>query len=159
MFLGLEPESAIMRTAMAVIRELLIVFLPQPSTGLFSLAHALPGLNTSAAALHDDVNFLSDLRLTWSSTLFRIGHEVVAQATKQSSRETLRTVQGFFDWEQYQQQMVEDVFCHNLLMRPTGALRQLYMDTVALDYELAARVGTENHPIHGDMHLCSPSKL
>ncbi|MGU5636066.1 hypothetical protein ACV1DV_10985, partial [Aeromonas veronii] len=59
--------------------------------------------------------------------------------------------QGFLDWEEYQRSLLEDVYCHNFLVRPTGLLRRLYEDVTDLDYKASHFYGLTEHPIHGDM--------
>jgi hypothetical protein len=125
--------------------------LPPPSLDLYRLPDVLPGLRKSAEALHSETNYLGDLRLTWDSTLRRLGRDVVERSTTRTTGKPVWIDTGALDWSQYHVQLMEDALCENLLMRPTGLLRQLYQDVVALDYLVAGKVGVENHPVHGDM--------
>lgn len=87
----------------------------------------------------------------WSTQLFIIGRRVIESATKTIDGKEGHIEQGFLDWSSYQTELMEDVFCHNFLVRPTGLIRVLYDDVMNLDFDICQKVGVENHPIHGDM--------
>ncbi|EHZ7349439.1 hypothetical protein N5K32_003059 [Vibrio parahaemolyticus] len=108
----------------------------------------------------DDNEFvMSDLYSVWCSQLFRIGKQVVELSTQTIDKTSGHLDQDFFDWESYQQQFLEDVSCHNFLVRPTGIFRHMYGDVTAIDYDVCRSVGLENHPLHGDMHYVSINAL
>jgi hypothetical protein len=132
---------------------------PPPQSYLPNIIELIPGLAASAKSIHEHVDYMSDLHSVWDSQLFRIGKKVVDAATQTTSGHSLRTDQGFFDWDTYQRQFLEDVTCKNFDMRPTGLLRELYTSVTALDYRLAGKVGVENHPIHGDMYFSAIEAL
>lgn len=125
--------------------------LPSPQAYMPNISEIIPGLNNSAASIHQKYHCLQDLFSVWDSQLFRIGKSVVDSSTRTSSGHSLPTDQGFMDWHTYQRQFLEDVSCNNFLVRPTGIVRQLYLDVMNLDYELSGKLGAENHPIHGDI--------
>jgi hypothetical protein len=132
---------------------------PSPQAYLPNITEMIPGLVASAKDLHERVDYLSDLHAVWDSQLFRIAKKVVDAATQTTTGHSLQTDQGFFDWESYQMQLLEDVTCKSFDMRPTGLLRELYMTVTNLDYRLAGKVGVEDHPIHGDMHFVAIEAL
>ena len=123
---------------------------PPPQAYLPNLSQIIPGLSKNAKAVHQDFHYLEDLHSVWDSQLFRIGRDVVKAATQTSDGKAPLTDQGFMDWGTYQEQFLEDVPCNNFLVRPTGLVRQLYMDVAKIDYDLCAKNGVENHPVHGD---------
>ena len=116
-----------------------------------NLAHLIPGLNKSAPSLHDEINYLQDEAIVWSSHLFGIGRNTVKRAL-QSTVKHLHIDHGFLSWDDYQEQVLEDVSCENFDVRPTGLIRELYWDVIRIDYELVSRVGVENHPVFGDIY-------
>jgi hypothetical protein len=132
---------------------------PPPQAYLPNLTELIPGLAANAKELHEGNNYLSDLHSVWDSQLFRIGKKVVDASTQTTSGHSLETDHGFFDWETYQRQFLEDVSCNNFDMRPTGILRELYMTVTKIDYKLAGKVGVENHPIHRDMYFSAIAAL
>lgn len=99
----------------------------------------------------DNEDVLCDLHRMWSSQLFRIGKKVIDITTKNQDTKYTFIETGFFDWETYQKQTIEHVYCHNFAIRPTGLIRHLYTNVLNLDYETCQRVGLENHPIQSDM--------
>ena len=125
---------------------------PSAHEYLPNLAEVIPGLNRHAKDIHQENNFLSDLHSVWDSQLFRIGHKVVTSVTQTLSGSSLMTDQGFMNWHTFQQQLLEDVTCHNLAVRPTGILRHLFLAVTKHDYDFCGANGAENHPIHGDMY-------
>lgn len=119
------------------------------------LPYIIPGLEKSDDGQFDAMDYLYDLRSVWDSQLFQIGKSVVDTATLSTESGPLDTDSGFMNWDEYQSQMIEDVFCHNFDVRPTGFVRELFLDVTTLDYEFAGQVGVEKHPIHGDMYRCA----
>ncbi|HCE4792192.1 TPA: hypothetical protein NKQ44_004762 [Vibrio parahaemolyticus] len=121
--------------------------IPHPLAFLPNINELIPkGINSE-----DSEYVMSNLYSVWSSQLFIIGRRVVESATKTIDGKEGHIDQGFLDWSSYQSELLEDVFCHNFLVKPTGLLRVLYDDVMQLDYDLCQKVGLENHPIHGDM--------
>ncbi|PMO05156.1 hypothetical protein BCT19_11790 [Vibrio splendidus] len=121
--------------------------IPHPLSYLPNINELIPkGIDSE-----DSEHIMPNLYSVWSSQLFRIGRRVVESATKTIDGKEGHIDQGFLDWGSYQRQALEDVYCHNFLIKPTGLLRVLYNDVMTLDYDICQKVGLENHPIHGDM--------
>ncbi|MEJ3671993.1 hypothetical protein WFH35_07135 [Vibrio vulnificus] len=121
--------------------------IPHPLSYLPNINELIPkGIDTEDAEY-----VMHNLYSMWSSQLFRIGLRVVRSATKTLDGNEGHIDQGFLDWSSYQTQLLEDVFCHNFLVRPTGLIRVLYDDVMNLDFDICQKVGLENHPIHADM--------
>ncbi|WP_421289665.1 hypothetical protein [Aeromonas veronii] len=99
----------------------------------------------------DNEDTMFDLYAVWSSQLSIIGRSVVEAVTQTTDGKKGDIDQGFLDWEEYQWSLLEDVYCHNFLVRPTGLLRRLYEDVTDLDYKASHFYGLTEHPIHGDM--------
>lgn len=99
----------------------------------------------------DNEDTMFDLYSVWSSQLFIIGRGVVEAVTQTTDGKKGDIDQGFLDWEAYQRSLIEDVYCHNFLVRPTGLLRRLYEDITDLDYKACHYYGLNEHPVHGDM--------
>lgn len=125
--------------------------LPSPQAYLPNISEIIPGLLKNAESIHTENHYLEDLHSVWDSQLFRIGKQVVDSSIRTTSGYILNTDQGFMDWHTYQRQFLEDVSCHNFLIRSTGIVRQLYLDVMNLDYSVCSKVGVENHPVHGDL--------
>lgn len=115
------------------------------------LSEMIPSLAKKPTLLDEEYNLVDDLRITWSAQLFRIGKKVVDAVTKTSSGHSPHTDQGCMDWETFQTQMLEDVYCHRFNIRSTGLLRHMYLEMVNLDYEACKKCTPEEHPIHGDI--------
>lgn len=121
--------------------------IPHPLSYLPSISELIP----KGISIDGDDYVMSSLYSVWSSQLFRIGLNVVESATKTIDGKEGHIDQGFLDWGSYQRTFLEDVSCHNFLVRPTGLIRKLYDDVMNLDYDVCQDVGLNNHPIHGDM--------
>ncbi len=119
------------------------------------LLQVIPGLEKSDRGQFGAMDYLDDLRSVWDSQLFRIGKSVIDSVTLSTEKGSLDTDSGFMNWDEYQSQIIEDVCCHNFDVRPTGFIRDLFLDVTSLDYAHASQAGVENHLIHGDMHRCA----
>ena len=149
---GLNPYAVGSMQFLANCENIATVDLPSPHEYIPNITELIPGLKNSASSLHEDTHYLEDLHRVWDSQLFRIGQRVVDSATQNITGKSLQTSYGFMDWHTYQRQLLEDVYCENFLVRPTGLLRHLFSDVTRLDYELCGKYGVENHPIHGDIY-------
>ncbi len=111
-----------------------------------NMLHIIPELASFAEKENEENNYLSDLSMTWSDEITGIGFDVVRILTKSTSRDHVHTSWGGFSWQQYQESMMEDVFCHNFDIRTTGILRELFFDYSVKDYDFIRNNGEEEHP-------------
>lgn len=147
---GLNPYSVGSRQFLSKYYEVSDEDLPSPQSYMPNISELIPGLDNHGISINTDYRHLEDLHQGWDSQLFRIGQLTVDSVTRNTSSKILTDV-GFMDWHTYQRQFLEDISCHNFLVRPTGLIRQLYFDMMNLDYEICEKVGIENHPVHGDL--------
>ena len=122
----------------------------EPSYRATHISDFIPDLGKEELyELNSDV--LEGLQTIWNSQLYRIGKKAIDLATKNTAGSHIHVEHGFMNWSAYQRLLLEDVYCHNFSMRPTGLIRHLYSDILDLDYNFCEKFGLENHPIHGDM--------
>lgn len=114
-----------------------------------SMLEVLPELERFAEKENEETNYLSNLSMTWSNEITSVGFEVVKLLTKSLKREWIETSYGGFDWESYQRNSMEDIYCHNFDIRTTGLIRELFFSYSALDYDYIRANGSDEHPTYG----------
>jgi hypothetical protein len=120
-------------------------------TGEYRFSDLFPGVNSSAAALHEETDYLEYFGGSWWETIADLGLDVIKRSIQQTDGMGPETHVAFFNWADYRVNSFEDVFCTNFDVRPTGVLRDLYWAVSDLDYQKSREVGVVNHPVHGDM--------
>lgn len=126
---------------------------PDFQDGFPNITMLIPGLLRSFQNTNRETYHLSDLELLWVSQLFDIGKKVVELVTLTTTGNSLEIEYNFFNWEDYQTIILEDISCHNFNVKTTGIVRDFYHESIAIDYRFAGEYGLENHPIHGDMYF------
>lgn len=120
-------------------------------SGEFPFAALFPGVNNKAKELHEETNYLEFFGGAWAETLSDLGEDILRRSLQQTDGDGPETFIRFFNWDEYWTNPVEDVYCTNFDVRPTGIFRELYWAVTDLDYQVARTVGVANHPVHGDM--------
>jgi hypothetical protein len=118
-----------------------------------SMLDIIPELAGNARKDNEDYNFLSDLSMTWSNEITGIGFDVVKTMTNALNRGGVQIDHGTFSWDIYQQISIEDIYCHNLDMRLTGLIRELFFEYSRIDYDYIRTNGYDDHPqyCHGEI--------
>jgi hypothetical protein len=117
-----------------------------------SFLDIIPELASKAKIVNEKYNYLSSLSMSWADEITSIGFEIVKTITKSTNREDVMTSHNSFDWETYQTLFLEDISCHNFDIKPTGLIRELWIDYSKLDYDYIRENGSEDHLqySHGD---------
>lgn len=114
------------------------------------ISKIISGLSKSSSAESHLDDPLSYLHRGWRDHLFEIAFKAVKLATKTTDG-SLHIDYGSMTWAEYQLLPMEDVYCTNCAAHPTGSVRDLFWQVVNIDYDVAAKVGVDNHPVHDDM--------
>lgn len=112
----------------------------------------IPELSSKAKDINEEHNYLSSLSMSWDNEIASIGFDIVKTITKSTKRDDVMTSYNSFDWETYQTLFLEDISCHNFDIKPTGLIRELWMDYSKLDYDFMRVNGSDDHLqySHGD---------
>ncbi len=112
----------------------------------------IPELGSKAKNVNEKSNYLSSLSISWADEITAIGFDIVKSITKSTNRKDVRTSYNSFDWETYQNLFLEDISCHNFDIKPTGLIRELWIDYSKLDYDYIRENGSDDHLqySHGD---------
>ncbi len=116
----------------------------------FNLADIIPGLNKNSKDLHEDENHLFWLNAVWGSHLGILGKEIVDTLNLNTLETSVNTDRGSMTWEQYESSFIENIFCHNFDLKPTGIIRELYLELTRIDYQFWKKFKT--HPVQGDIY-------
>jgi len=124
------------------------------STDSLSIADIVQGLSKPKSKKQEnDCFILSHLDTAWYGGIIKIGLDIVKTFTKSISGTFVETSYGSFDWHTYQTMCSEDIHCHNLDMRATGLIRELFFEYSKNDYSYVKKNGFDDHPqfYHGDV--------
>ena len=112
------------------------------------LSDLLPGLKKHTH-IHKEWNYFTDLGQNWTSHLFQIGKQAVEFCTINKMKVKIHS-EGVYggSFNQYELNFLENVYVFNYDFRPTGVVRELYMETTRLDYTHWSTY--ESHPFYGD---------
>lgn len=94
-------------------------------------------------------NYISSLSLAWESHLFMIGQNIVDLVNLNVHKDRVSTDRGRMTWDEFESNFIENVACFNYDIRPTGLIRELYLETTKIDYNYWRL--HKNHPIQGDI--------
>jgi hypothetical protein len=118
-----------------------------------NLLDIIPELANSASEENMEFNYLSDLSMSWSNEITRIGFDIVGAMTKNLDSSYIEKSYGSFEWDKYQFNMLEDIHCQNFDFKPTGLIRDLFIGYSQLDFDFIRENGTDDHIqySHGDI--------
>lgn len=126
------------------------------------ISEILPGLKENGSGKNFEkghFSLLEDLFHTWSSQLLRIGNEIVKFSTLKLDGSHTSIDQGSMNWDVYQKQIIEDVYCTNLDVRPTGLFRYLFIEVLKSDYKTVSGLEPETHILHDSLLDLSVSMM
>lgn len=115
-----------------------------------NMLNIIPELESFAKEENINNNYLSDLSMTWSNEITGIGFEIVKTLTMSTERNGIETSWGTFDWDIYQKNSIEDIYCHNFDIRVTGLIRDLFFKYSKYDFDYIKQYGTDEHPTYWD---------
>jgi hypothetical protein len=118
-----------------------------------SFLDIIPELLSKSKSVNLEHNYLSSLSVSWDNEIASIGFDIVKTITKSTQRDDVMTNYSSFDWEIYQKLFLEDISCHNFDIKPTGLIRELWIEYSKLDYDFIRDNGCDEHIqySHGDI--------
>ena len=113
-----------------------------------NLTHILKGL-AKHKDIHEEWNYFTNLANNWSSQLYYAAKEAVDFGTINRVGVRIHTEIAYAGyWEQYESSFIENATTFNYEIKTTGILRQLYHETMRLDYLHWSKFNS--HPFQGD---------
>jgi len=127
--------------------------IPEISDYGYTLEHLISGSSRMRKNIEEEFNDNSNiinLDVSWASHLFLIGQKVV-KTMLMNTAETIGTDGGFMDWASYEANFIENIYCHNYDISPTGMIRELFWEFLKISYDYMSKEKNRDHPICDDI--------